>query len=267
MGSSIQSISEGLTVAEIIETQHPEPIRITVVIPVKDDAAELARCLSALAAQTRPADEIIVVDNASSDASAKVASAAGATVVECSEPGIPAASSHGYDLAAGDLILRLDADCIPPPSWVARIETAFGERPEVAALTGGAYFVDGPPLLRTVLARIYLFAYAVAAALALGHRPVFGSNLAMRRGAWQQIRSGVHRHDPELHDDLDLSFHLGGRLRVGRLAGEPMGISMRPFRSASSFSRRAHRGFRTVAAHWPKDFPPLRWCRLVVQRP
>ena len=46
---------------------------ITVVIPALDDAGMLARCLSDLAAQLRPADEIIVVDNGSSDAPAAVA--------------------------------------------------------------------------------------------------------------------------------------------------------------------------------------------------
>ena len=248
-----------------VET-HPKRFAITVVIPVKDDAAELATCLSALRAQTRLADEIIVVDNASSDASAQVASAAGVTVVECSEPGIPAASSQGYDLAAGDLILRLDADCVPSAFWIESVEAAFADRPDVAAFTGGAYFVDGPYLLRGVLARIYLLAYALAVAPALGHRPVFGSNFAMRRGTWREVRAGAHRHDPELHDDLDLSFHLGGRHRVGYLGSEPMGISMRPFRSAASFRHRVRRGFRTVVAHWPRDFPPWRWRRLAIQR-
>lgn len=242
--------------------EYPTRFQVTVVIPVKDDSVELARCLSALRSQTRPPDEIIVVNNASSDATEQVAFAAGATVIECAEPGIPAASSRGYDLSAGDLILRLDADCVPPASWVEHVEAAFADHPDVAAFTGGAYFIDGPPLLRAVLSRIYLLAYELAAASALGHRPVFGSNFAMRRDAWQEIRSGVHRHDSQLHDDLDLSFHLGGRHRVGPLDGEPMGISMRPFRSANSFRRRVYRGFRTVLAHWPHDFPPLRWCRL-----
>lgn len=248
-------------------TESPKRVQITVVIPVKDDAVALARCLSALRLQTRLADEIMVVNNASSDESAKVAVAAGATVIECSEPGIPAASSRGYDLSAGDLILRLDADCVPPPSWVEHIEAAFADHSDVAAFTGGACFIDGPPLLRAALSRIYLLAYTLAAAPALGHRPVFGSNFAMRREAWQEIRSAVHRHDPELHDDLDLSFHLGEHHRVGRLDGELMGISMRPFRSAISFRRRVYRGFRTVLVHWPHDFPPLRWHRLATQRP
>ena len=54
---------------------------ISVVIPVYNDAALLRRCLEALAAQTRRADEIVVVDNGSTDDSAEVARRGGARVV------------------------------------------------------------------------------------------------------------------------------------------------------------------------------------------
>ncbi|HVL60567.1 MAG TPA: glycosyltransferase, partial [Microbacterium sp.] len=49
---------------------------ISVVIPCLDDADFLAACLEALARQHRRADEVIVVDNGSPDASVEVALAA-----------------------------------------------------------------------------------------------------------------------------------------------------------------------------------------------
>ncbi|MBM3717283.1 MAG: glycosyltransferase family 2 protein, partial [Actinobacteria bacterium] len=97
---------------------------VSVVIPVRDDAEHLRRCLDALTTQTRRADEIVVVDNGSRDDSADVARAAGARVVLCAEPGIPAAAATGYDAARSDLILRLDADSIPEPTWIASTVTA-----------------------------------------------------------------------------------------------------------------------------------------------
>lgn len=235
---------------------------VSVVIPVKDDSVALRRCLAAVAAQSLPPDEIIVVDNGSSDDSAQVASAQGATIVDCPQPGIPAASARGYDAAGGDLILRLDADCVPPVNWIRDIVRAFEERPEIAALTGRGRFIDGPSVPRAPLAVLYLLSYAVATLPALGHLPLFGSNLALRREAWEAVRSTVHRDDPELHDDLDLAFHVGQRFRIGYLRGAPMGISMRPFRDGRAFRRRFRRGVRTVTAHWPDDFPPMRWVRL-----
>ncbi|TDN92038.1 glycosyltransferase family 2 protein [Microbacterium sp. BK668] len=238
---------------------------VSVVIPVKDDDAELARCLAALSVQTRVPDEIIVVDNGSTDASAAVARDAGARVEPCDRPGIPAASAHGYDRASGDLILRLDADCIPDPDWVAAVVDAF-DRAEIGAVTGGARFLDGPRALRAPLAITYLAAYDGAGALALGHRPLFGSNLALRREAWRGIHHRVHRDDAAVHDDFDLSFHLGERWRIGRVKADHMAMSMRPFADPGAFARRVRAGFRTVVIHWPHDVPPVRWVRIALRR-
>lgn len=221
----------------------------------------LLRCLEALHRQTRPADEVIVVDNASSDASAAVAASAGALVVFCAEVGIPAAAAAGYDAASGDLVLRLDADCVPPATWVQEVEDLFVRSPRIVAATGRARFVDGPRALRWTAA-VYLSAYSLASTAALGHRPLFGSNMAFRADAWNAVRGEVHRHDTETHDDLDLSFHLGALGGILRLPGAAMGMSMRALRPGSEFARRVRRGFRTVAVHWPDDFPPRRWMRL-----
>jgi len=243
----------------------PDTLRISVVIPVKDDDTELARCLHALAQQTRAADEIVVVDNGSTDASARVARAFGARLVRCETPGIPAASAAGYDAAEGDVILRLDADCVPDPSWTRVMAEAFAARPDVAAFTGGARFIDGPPAWRAPLATLYLGAYAVVMIATLGHLPLFGSNLGLRREAWLGIRSSVHR-DAELHDDMDLSFHLGERDSIRWLPSARMGMSMRPFAPGQAFGRRAARGLRTVLVHLPRDFPPVRWTRRALRR-
>ncbi|WP_233277318.1 glycosyltransferase family 2 protein [Microbacterium sp. CGR1] len=237
----------------------------SVVIPVKDDAELLARCLSALHAQDQPADEIIVVDNGSSDSSASVALAWGARVLTCLDPGIPAAASTGYDAALGELILRLDADCEPDAQWITAIVSAFDDDERLGAITGPARFTDGPAALRTPLSRLYLGAYMTLLSVTLGHLPLFGSNLAFRREAWQAVRSDVHRGDPDIHDDLDLAFHLGENHRIARLPHTTMGMSMRPL-TAGQFGRRVHRGVRSVLVHWPRDFPPVRWGRLIVRR-
>ena len=240
-------------------------MRISVVIPVRDDAGPLERCLTALRRQTRAPDEVIVVDNASSDASATIAVSAGARVVRCAEVGIPPAAAAGYDAATGDLILRLDADCTPPLTWVQTAEALFLQSPDLLAASGPARFTDGPRALRWTSA-VYLGGYGLAAGAALGHRPLFGSNMAMRTDAWLAVRAEVHRHHAETHDDLDLSYHLGGLGRLGRLQGAPMGISMRPLWPGRGFRRRMRRGLDTVVLHWPDDFPPWRWRRLHARR-
>lgn len=239
---------------------------VSVVIPVKDDAEGLRRCLRALALQTRAADEIVVVDNGSDDDSARVAREGGARVVACAQPGIPAAAATGYDAAKGELILRLDADCVPAASWIETMSTVAHRRPDVDVFAGGARFIDGPRPLRRPLAAAYLGSYGLVLTPTLGHLPLFGSNLAMRRSAWRRVSDAVHRGDPELHDDLDLAFHLGEHHRIRFVPEAGMGISMRPFASASAFRRRIVRGIRTVVSHWPADFAPIRVARSVLRR-
>ena len=243
----------------------PRPT-LSVVVPVKDDAAELDACLFALARQTDLADEIIVVDNRSRDDSAVVAASHGATIVTCAEPGIPAASAAGYDAASGDIIARLDADGIPAESWTAQIRDTFHRRPDIDAVTGGARFADGPTWLRGPLAWSYLAAYQAASAPALGHPALFGSNFAMRAEAWRAVRDSVHRHDQRVHDDFDLAYHLGREHRIRYQPGLDMTIAIRPFRSIRLFVVRIWRGLYTVGRHMPQEFPPLRWARRVIVR-
>ncbi len=114
------------------------PPRVVVVIPCRDDARFLEECLAALERQTRAADRVIVVDNASSDDSAAVAARFGATVIEEPLVGIWPAAARGYDEAFpdADLIARLDADSRPHPDWIARIVAAFDADPGLGVLTG-----------------------------------------------------------------------------------------------------------------------------------
>lgn len=232
---------------------------VSVVVPVRDDGPHLWRCLRALAAQTVPPDEVVVVDNGSTDDSADIARAAGARVVFCGERGIPAAASTGYDAARGDLVLRLDADSLPAPTWVASMVAALAD-PDVDAVTGGAVFHDGPVVQRVMMARVFLGTYAAFAAPALGHTPLWGSNMAFRRRAWEAVRDDVHL-DPELHDDLDLAYHLGERHRIRFVPGRHMRVSSRTVQPGR-FARCFRRGAGTVFAHWPADIPPARWVRL-----
>jgi len=240
-------------------------IPISVVIPVKDDADALRTCLEAIRPQLADTDELIVVDNGSTDDSAAVATEFGARVVRVLGGGIPAASAAGYDAASRTIIARLDADCVPGDDWLATIRGEFARHPKITAITGPAFFLDGPRLARGPLAVLYLGAYFVSLAPALGRVPLFGSNCAFTVAAWIQVRSGVHRDDPEVHDDLDLSFHLSPARRVRFVRRLRMGISMRPLFDGAAFARRFHRGVHTVRIHWPHDLPWLRWVRRAVE--
>ena len=239
----------------------PDRLRLSIVIPVKDDATALAVCLRALAEQSENVFEVIVVDNGSTDESADVARRYGATVITERAPGIAAAAGAGYDSARGEVVGRLDADSVPSTDWAARVLEHFHRHPATSAVTGGAHFVDGPPALRGVGARVYLGAYFVLVAGALGHTPLFGSNFAMRASAWRAVSEEVHRRDALIHDDMDLSFHLGPH-GIRYSTELHVGISSRPL-TDGGMRLRLRRGLHSIALHWPAQLPWLRvWARI-----
>jgi glycosyltransferase involved in cell wall biosynthesis len=97
---------------------------LTVIVPVYNGGVGLARCLAAIRAGTRQPDELIVVDDASTDGSAEVAANYGARVVSLAgEPRGPArARNRGVSAAEGDLLVFVDADVAVQAEAVARLD-------------------------------------------------------------------------------------------------------------------------------------------------
>jgi glycosyltransferase involved in cell wall biosynthesis len=232
---------------------------ITVVIPVLNDARMLERCLASLAEQTRPADEVLVVDNGCTDDSVAVAERFGATVVTEPRPGITAASARGFDAASGHIIARCDADSVLPPTWLAQIEKTLAADARAVAVTGPATFYDLGGV-RGALARFfYISGYFASMRLMLGHTVLFGSNCAVRADAWRSVSASVPRDDAELHDDMDLSYRLPASSRVRFDRRLVVGISARPFASWPVYRRRLARAAHTFAEHFPEQLPHRRW--------
>ena len=235
---------------------------ITVVIPVRNDAAMLANALESLRRQYRPPDEIVVVDNGSSDASAQVAREGGARVVPEPVRGIPSATSTGYDSAHGEIIARIDADTVCPPEWLAHIERRFDGEPDLDLLTGAAHFYGSNAVVHRLGESLYIGGMYWSMTPYLGHPPVFGSNFAMRRAVWQELGPEIHR-EPGIHDDLDLSLHIRPWMRVELDPGLVVGISARPFATLGGLTRRIAWVAPTLKNHWPEDSP---WARRAARR-
>jgi glycosyltransferase involved in cell wall biosynthesis len=235
---------------------------ITVVIPVRNDAAMLSVALESLRRQNRPPDEIIVVDNGSSDASAQVARDGGARVVPEPVRGIPSAASTGYDAARGDIIARIDADSICPPEWLERIERRFAADPALDLLTGEARFYGSTALVHRLGETLYIGGMYTWVTPYLGHPPVFGSNFAMRREVWAELGPEVHR-EPGIHDDLDLSLHVRPWMQVALDRSIVVEISARPFATLGGLTRRVAWVVPTLRNHWPQDAP---WARRAARR-
>ena len=181
----------------------------------------------------------------------------GARVVHEDRVGIPSAAATGYDAARGAVIARCDADSVPPRRWVERIARTLAD-PELDAVTGTGWFHDVPPVLRWLVEAAYLGSYYVLGHLALGHRPLWGSSMALRRSSWLAVRDDVHR-DADVHDDMDLAFVLGPSAQIRFDPWLRVGVSARSVRGASQLRRRMGRAVVTLRLNWAVRPPWQRW--------
>jgi glycosyltransferase involved in cell wall biosynthesis len=225
-------------------------VHLSVVIPALNDAVMLESCLRALAEQTRPADEIVVVDNGSTDDTAEVARRGGARVVPEPLRGIFPATAAGFDAAEGSILARLDADSVPPRDWLERVDKAFADDPSLDLLSGPGDFYGSSPAVHWAAENLYIGGYIWFVGMLLGHPPLFGSNLALRASAWRRLRGTVHRNLREIHDDLDLAIHVEPDMTVHFDRSLRVGVSARPFESFAGFARRIDWAFGTLALNW-----------------
>jgi glycosyltransferase involved in cell wall biosynthesis len=109
---------------------------ISVIIPAWNAAERLAETLASIAAQTLPADEVLVVDDGSTDSTAAVAKAAGARVLRQARQGPGAAMNAGIAATRGDLIAWLEDDDRWAPTKLALQAAALADDHALAGVFG-----------------------------------------------------------------------------------------------------------------------------------
>lgn len=82
---------------------------VSVIVPARNEAQTIARVVSVLSDMT-DVGEVVVIDNGSTDATADVARAAGATVISEPRPGMGHAVRAGVGAARHDWVMKVDAD-------------------------------------------------------------------------------------------------------------------------------------------------------------
>ncbi len=108
-------------------------MKVSIVIPAFNEEGYISEAVQAALNQDYPDFEVIVVDNASTDATAAVASKFPVTVVSEGKKGILHAREAGRRAATGDIIAHVDADCTPAPNWLSTGVANFSD-PKVAAV-------------------------------------------------------------------------------------------------------------------------------------
>lgn len=152
-------------------------------------------------------DEIIVVDNGSSDNTVKIVRKfSKVRLIKEKRRGIAYARDAGFNAAKSDYLGRIDADSVLPNEWVRCVKEFYRvSKNKDAALTGGATFRNMPlPRFAGWLQKQLAFRMSW---IALGHHILWGSNMVVPKSAWQKVGSEVC-HAPVIHEDIDMAIHM-----------------------------------------------------------
>lgn len=121
-------------------------MKISFVIPAYNEEAYLPICLDAVMREKNTGKydmEIIVVNNASTDATRAVAlSYPGVKVVDEMKKGLTPARQAGFLAATGDLIANIDSDSVLTPGWLQTVMQRFEKNPRLVALSGPFIYHD-----------------------------------------------------------------------------------------------------------------------------
>lgn len=217
---------------------------ISVIVPAFNEERYLGATLRDLrsaaafvTAQGDAAVDILVVDNASTDGTAEVAKAAGASVVSEREHNIARVRNAGARASRGDVLVFVDADTATPPELLFHIAQAMGD----PTCTGGAVdvvFEPGRLVLRAYL-RLWRWAGAISGA-------ALGACQFCRRDAFEAV--GGYDETIYVGEDTEFMWRLR---RAARGAGG---------------TTRFLRDIRVVASSRRWDSWPL-WRTLVMTHP
>lgn len=116
---------------------------LSIIVPVHNGAATLVSCLGAIVASQDPSWELIVVNDASTDSSLLIAQEIGATIVNLPiQQGPAAARNSGAQIAQGEYLCFIDADCEVNAATFPRLVQILKQNPEIAAVFGS--YDDAP---------------------------------------------------------------------------------------------------------------------------
>jgi len=122
-------------------------MKITAYVPCHNNQSTVAQVLSALKRQTRPADELLFINERCTDQSPQIAAEHGFRVLENpGKAGLASARNCALTHATGDILIGLDADVVVAENYLAELETQFLLAPEVTAIGGrlDEKFTDTP---------------------------------------------------------------------------------------------------------------------------
>jgi glycosyltransferase involved in cell wall biosynthesis len=193
-------------------TAEPLPL-VSIVVPVRNEEAFIARCLGAVLGQDYPPDrmEIMVVDGMSDDATIAVIGTlpVASRVRVLRNPGrIQSAGLNlGIQEARGEIIVRVDGHTIIAPDYVRRCVMVLQETG--AWNVGGAMDPEGITAMGRAIAAAGKSAFAVPSAFHVSRAAGFTDTVYL--GAWPRWvfeKVGLFRTDVGVNEDYEMNVRI-----------------------------------------------------------
>ena len=202
--------------------------QISVIVPAKNEAKLLPKCLASLTQQsTKVSYEIIVVDTNSEDGTPEIARSFGAQVINEPREGKIYAFRSGAEAARGNILCFAEADCILPKNWLETIFDYLERHPNVVAISGTYTFHSSTsfynflaPVIHQLAQWVYYLLYASVS--------LRGSNFAIRRSVYQAV-GGFPNNYFELYD-VELGRRVAQLGPIHHVPGMEIQTSDRRFR-------------------------------------
>lgn len=179
---------------------------LSVIIPVYNEEKYIDNCLKSLFNQTEKPDEIIVIDNNCNDKTIEIVQKyKNINIIQEKKQGIIPARNKGFNIAKGDILVKIDADSILPKNFIKKIKKNFIKKKDILGIATYIKFYDLPLLKETVL---YYDLYLSFSKIILGHYIFAGPAYALLKKGWKKIKNEICLNDKKVHEDIDLAIHL-----------------------------------------------------------
>jgi glycosyltransferase involved in cell wall biosynthesis len=140
-------------------------MKISVIIPAYNEEKYLSKTLEAILTQDYTDFEVIVVDNASTDRTSDIAkSFQKVKVLFEGNKGTMWACERGRKEATGEIIVRMDADCLPGKDWLSK-GSAFFKDDKTVGVSGPYDYYDAKKFFRYFSVHFQKILYSLANAI------------------------------------------------------------------------------------------------------